>query len=234
MTVTPGQLDAHLKSLKGKANYWPGIRGMQCMVIFASVNQLLGGPAYSAPGAKDLWDNPALYAGYTQISRDAVPRFGDIAIHDETWGDGWGHITVVVENLDANSFRGFGQNPGVAATTTLGKNGLRGYLRPKALAEPAKPVPAPPKPTPPPAALVNRTVTQNVAWVRVAPNAGAALAPGLPDGLARGAVVSVKGYVSGQDPFDDGVTDDAWYVTRSGYYLWANAAGNSLAGLRKL
>lgn len=226
MTVTPAQLDAHLKTLKGKENLWPGIPGAQCMVIFASLNRLFRGPAYSAPGAKDLWNNPALGAGYTQLPANSVPRFGDIAIHGSSWGGGWGHITVVVSNIDAGRYNGFGQNPGPANTTVLSKSGLLGYLRPKALTAP--PVPGPP-PLP---ALANRTVTQNVAWVRTAPNAAAPLAPGYPQGLAQGANLSVAGYVSGQDPFNTG--DDAWYKTKSGYYVWANAAGNSLAGLVKL
>lgn len=146
MSITPAQLDAHLKSMKGKYNLWSGIPGAQCMVIFASVNKRIGGPAYSAPGAKDLWNNPALAAGYTQLSAGTTPRFGDIAIRDGSWGDGWGHVSVVVAPVNANSNREFGQNPGAAATTVLGKNGLLGYLRPKALTSAA---PAPkPKPNP--------------------------------------------------------------------------------------
>jgi hypothetical protein len=79
------------------------------------------------------------------------------------------------------------------------------------------------------------TVTVPVAMVRVAPAAYSAVAPGYPDGIARGAKVAAVGYVKGQDPFpNDRSTDDAWIKTKSGYYIWANNVGNSLAGLKKL
>ena len=79
-----------------------------------------------------------------------------------------------------------------------------------------------------------RTITQDVAWIRTEPRADAPLAPGYEEGIAGGAQLAVTGYVQGQDPYDDGVTDDAWYRTRSGFYVWANAAENDLTGLAKL
>lgn len=132
MPVTHEQLTAHLAAMDGKFNLWPNIGGPQCMVIFASVNKLLGGPAYSAPGAKDLWDNKALAAGYTQLPPTSVPRFGDIPVWGDTWGDGWGHVAIAI--LDAgDDVSAFGQNPTAASTTLLSKDGLLGYLRPKNL-----------------------------------------------------------------------------------------------------
>lgn len=92
---------------------------------------------------------------------------------------------------------------------------------------PSKPAPKPP--VAPQPALQNRVVTNPVAYVRTAPRANAPLAPGYPSGLSKGSVIAVKGYVSGQDPYGTG--DNAWYVTKSGYYVWANAAQNTLAGL---
>lgn len=228
MSVTTAQLDAHLKSLKGKANLWPDIPGAQCMVIFASVNRLLGGPAYSAPGAKDLWNNPSLSSAYQQLPPSTIPRFGDIGIYGSSWGGGWGHITVAVSNIDTSRYNAFGQNPGPAVTQPLSKAGLLGWLRPKALAAPTAPKPAAPKPS----ALVNRRVTNPVAWVRTAPRSNAPLAPGYPNGLTKGTNIAVKGFVVGQDPYGTG--DNAWYLTKSGFYVWANAAENTLAGLVRL
>lgn len=101
----------------------------------------------------------------------------------------------------------------------------------------SKPAPAPapaPKPAAKPApqpVLHNRTVTNAVAYVRTEPRSNAPMVAGYPNGIAQGAVLAVKGYVSGQDPYGTG--DDAWYVTKSGY-VWANAAQNTLAGLSKL
>ncbi|UJQ86849.1 tail length tape measure protein [Arthrobacter phage Reedo] len=77
-----------------------------------------------------------------------------------------------------------------------------------------------------------RKVTTQGANVRTAPYSDAPKAPGYPDGLALGATIAVVGYVKGQDV--TGKRDDAWFKTKSGYYVWANAAGNSLAGLKYL
>ncbi|NVM97839.1 LysM domain-containing protein [Arthrobacter sp. SDTb3-6] len=99
----------------------------------------------------------------------------------------------------------------------------------------AKPQPAPAKPAPAPApALVNRIVTNPVAWVRTAPRSGAPLAPGYPRGIPKGQPIAVKGFVVGENPYGTTPPDNAWYVTKSGYYVWANAAQNTIAGLRNL
>jgi hypothetical protein len=82
------------------------------------------------------------------------------------------------------------------------------------------------------AGVAVRTVTNPVAFARTAPRSDAPLAPGYPEGIAKGATLAVVGYVAGQDPYGKG--DNAWYKTPRGYYVWANAAGNSLAGLAKL
>lgn len=82
------------------------------------------------------------------------------------------------------------------------------------------------------AGVATRTVTNEVAFARVAPAAGAAPAPEYPEGIAQGSTLAVVGYVAGEDPYGTG--DDAWYKTPRGYYVWANAAGNDLAGLAKL
>lgn len=93
----------------------------------------------------------------------------------------------------------------------------------------------PADPGPAPAGLALRTVTASPGFVRTGPGTNYPLAPGYPAGIAKGAKLAVKGYVAGQDPYpNDGVLDNAWYVTASGYYLWANGAGNDLSGLPKL
>lgn len=98
-------------------------------------------------------------------------------------------------------------------------------------AKPAAPVS--PSPAPAPAGNANtRIISQSVAWVRTAPSTGASLAPGYPAGIAKGATLAVVGYVGGQDPFNSG--DNAWLKTKSGFYVWANAAGNDLSGLKYL
>lgn len=80
------------------------------------------------------------------------------------------------------------------------------------------------------------TVTAPVATVRTSPQvARDNVARAYPSGIARGAKIAVVGYVAGVDPFPgDGKLDNAWVKTVSGYYVWANVVGNSLAGLSKL
>jgi hypothetical protein len=79
-------------------------------------------------------------------------------------------------------------------------------------------------------------VTAPVARVRTSPAVRSNnIAPGYPDGIAQGATIAAVGYVAGEDPFpNDNSTDNAWIKTKSGYYIWANNVGNSLAGLKKL
>lgn len=80
------------------------------------------------------------------------------------------------------------------------------------------------------------TVTADPATVRTSPRVEARnTATAFPSGIAKGSKVAAIGYVTGQDPFpNDGVQDDAWVKTVSGYYIWANSLGNDLSGLRRL
>ena len=90
-------------------------------------------------------------------------------------------------------------------------------------------------PTPAPGGKLLK-VTAAVARVRTSPEVRPwNIAPGYADGIAQGATIAAVGYVSGEDPFPyDGVRDDAWIKTKSGYYMWANNVGNDLTGLAKL
>lgn len=79
-------------------------------------------------------------------------------------------------------------------------------------------------------------VTAPVVMVRTSPHVQPNnIAPAYPNGIAKGATIHAIGYVQGQDPYpNDGVQDDAWIKTKSGYYIWANGVGNSVAGLPKV
>lgn len=135
-----------------------------------------------------------------------------------------GHVFVI---LDADSkgmtvLQQDGYKQVAAHTARLSYDGLIGWLIPR-LADAGE------------LGTFTRIVTADPAMVRTGPGTTYPLASGYPSGLAKGAKLAVKGYVSGQDPYpNDGVQDDAWYVTKSGYYVWANAAGNSLSGLSKI
>jgi GH25 family lysozyme M1 (1,4-beta-N-acetylmuramidase) len=78
----------------------------------------------------------------------------------------------------------------------------------------------------------SRTVTNPVAYVRTAPRSNGTEVAAYKGGIAKGEPFGVIGYVKGEDPYNKG--DDAWYKTKSGYFVWANAAGNDLSGLQYL
>lgn len=100
--------------------------------------------------------------------------------------------------------------------------------RPPAVQPPVAPVvtvtPTGPVPQQP-IAPVNRYVTAPTATVRLAPNDKAGIFAVYPTGTP----IAVIGYVSGQDPYRTG--DNAWFKTRSGYYVWCNTVSNNISGL---
>lgn len=79
--------------------------------------------------------------------------------------------------------------------------------------------------------VVLRTVTTEGANVRINPWSWSGKVPGYEDGLALGAQLAVVGYVKGEEVTPG---NDAWYKTKSGYYVWANAAEDNIAGLAYL
>lgn len=79
---------------------------------------------------------------------------------------------------------------------------------------------------------ITRTVTADPGFIRTEPRTGNNLAPGYGEGIAQGATVVVLGHVAGEDPYGTG--SNAWFKTRSGFYIWAEAAGNDLTGVPDL
>lgn len=167
-------------------------------------------------------------AYFTKVRNDPanasqVPPRGSILSFD--YGDGGPGHTAITLAADQNGVEVI-QQDGNKQTAThrarLPYAGLIGWLVPKLANEGAL-------------GTFTRIVTADPAIIRTGPGTQYPKAPAYPNGLAKGAALAVKGYVAGQDPYpNDGVTDNAWYVTKSGYYVWANGAGNSLSGLPKL
>lgn len=221
-------IKAFTDAQRGKTIGWA-----ECVAAFWRFNlDVNKGETYSAVGAINLWMQAGLayiWTTYTRVTSGF--QYGDWVIWSGTTGaypnGGFGHVAMFLRE----SRPGFGifmsQNPGPFREMELSYNGTVGALRAKNVPSGLAPTPAPPA-----AGLINRTVTQSVAWVRTGPGTNFPLAPGYPKGLTKGAVLAVKGFVVGQDPFK--TNDNAWYVTKSGYYVWANAAQNTLKGLKKL
>lgn len=217
---------------------------LQCVDVVDHYGQTIFGRPWQecvggVNGAKDLlavmprtyWD--VVYNDPKNPNQ--LPQAGDVLIWGGNAGNPYGHTAVAVKvysgGADAVQQNSNGLANQAAHTSFLpwvgaGTGALTGWARPKA----AKVIGNAP------AGVQLRTVTANVAVVRTSPRVEAGnIAPAYPAGIAKGAQVAVLGYVSGQDPYpNDGVTDDAWFKTKSGYFIWANGLGNDLSGLPKL
>lgn len=213
---------------------------LQCVDVVDDYAQtIFGVPWPQCVGGVDFAKNlPYVVPGeYWTWHTQGLPQIADVLI----WGGGpanrMGHTAVGAGAPDANGMNVIQQNSNGLANLAAnlqrmnwyqnGTGQLTGWLRPRpekiiggeALADGVKIL----------------TVTGNPAMVRTSPQVANNLAPAYPQGIARGAKLAVVGYVAGQDPYpNDGVQDDAWVKTVSGYYVWANAAGNDLTGLKKV
>lgn len=199
----------------------------QCVAAFWRANlDTNKGEAYSAEGAADLW---ALdWDTYEKIGTRGG-MYGDWGIwsgtsgayinYDPVAGRGWGHVALFLRDNGDGTGQFMSLNPGPFQELTLSYSGLLGFLRGKGVAR---------------GLVVNRRVTWDKAQVRTQPRGNSPKHPDYPDGINQGENIAVVGYVKGEDPFPGGTLDDAWYVTKSGYYVWANMAENSLEGLVQL
>lgn len=189
-------------------------------------------------GAKDLLTS-ASREYFTVIHNNPsdpkqLPIPGDILVWGGNAYNQWGH-TAVAESVRPSGSTVIQQNSNGLANQAAhriwmpwngaGTGMLTGWLRPRADRMPADPVKS---------KLL--TVTAPVAIVRTSPHIRPDnISSKYPAGIAKGAKVSVIGYVAGQDPYpNDGKRDDAWVKTVTGLYVWANAVGNNLTGLVKL
>lgn len=212
--------------------------GLQCVDVVDHYAETIFGVPWpqcvgGVTGAKDLpYNAPAEYWTWHTLG---LPQPGDVLV----WGGGiYGHTAVQESAPDQNGATVIQQNSNGLANQAAhrawmgwhngGTGQLAGWLRPR----PEKVLGT--APGVPAAKML--TVTANPVIVRTSPRVEAGnVAPQYPNGIAKGAKIAAVGYVQGQDPYpNDGVQDDAWIKTVSGFYVWANGVGNNLAGLRKL
>lgn len=177
-------------------------------------DQSAGAPAPKIAGDFSGWE------WRTYVGDDHSNHIHVSITDDYLWGDSCGLAQSVYDGMGSW---------GIAEWYASYKGGN------KPAPAPVKPAPAPVKPAPKPAAPkytpnapVNRIVTNPVAYARIGPYMNAPVAVT----VNYGAPLAVIGYVAGQDPYGTG--DNAWYKTKSGYYVWANAASNNISGLNFL
>lgn len=229
--TTPVQ-EKFLAEAPGRSYDPDGAYGLQCKDLADAYAMFIFGKSWAEtlrPGnGKDVFANanPDYFTKVANNPNDAgqLPPRGAIGSIAGSAAVPEGHVFVVL-SADRNGMQvlqqdGYRQVP--AHVARLPYDGLIGWLVPRLANEGQL-------------GTFTRIVTAESAMVRTGPGTQFAPAAGYPNGLAKGAVLAVKGYVAGQDPYpNDGVQDNAWYVTKSGFFVWANAAGNSLAALPKL
>lgn len=229
--TTPVQ-EKFLTSAPGQWHNPDGAHGYQCKDTVDAYAMFIFGKPWAEtvrPGnGKDVFDNanPAYFTKVRNNPNDAnllPPRGAIFSIAgNASVPEGHTGIVLAADKNGMTVLQQDGYRQVAAHTARLSYAGLVGWLVPKLANAGAL-------------GTFTRIVTADPAIVRTGPGTQFAKAAAFPNGIARGATLAVKGYVSGQDPYpNDGRTDDAWYVTKSGFYVWANGAGNSLAGLPRL
>ena len=224
----------------------PGLRmdpdkayGLQCVDVADHYAEYIFGVPWAqcvggVNGAKDL---PFRAPGeYWTWHTQGLPQAGDVLIWGGSPTNQFGHVAVVEGGVDANGCTVIQQNSNGLANQAAhrqrmgwyqgGTGQCTGWLRPRP--EKVRGGTS--------GGLKLLTVTANPVIVRTSPRVEAGnVAKAYPNGIAKGAKVAAVGYVKGQDPYpNDGVQDDAWIKTKSGYFIWANGVGNDLSGLVKL
>lgn len=128
--ATASAVDRYVNSVNGTAVDIDGAFGAQCVDLVAHYAINVVGAGNIRGNGKDWYDAGGASGAFTQISAGQSAQKGDIACWGSSWGGGYGHVAIVLEDL-GGSIRTLTQNPGPANITNLGKDGLMGYLRPK-------------------------------------------------------------------------------------------------------
>lgn len=119
---------------------YDGWYGAQCVDLFNFYNRGFVGGNFigGVTGAKDIWGNAAMNKNYVALSGRNRAQMGDVVVFGSSWGGGYGHVGIVVEDrggslrvLNANATAQGSRGPTVIST--LSKNGMLGYYRPKRL-----------------------------------------------------------------------------------------------------
>lgn len=230
--MTTPVIEKFIAEAPGRSYDPDGRYGLQCKDLVDAYAMFIFGKPWAEtvrPGNGNAVFSNANDAYFTKVANNPssatqLPPRGAILSYAGSAAVPEGHTAVVLSadqnGVDVLQQDGYRQVP--AHRARLSYAGLIGWLIPK-VADNGQ------------LGTFTRIVTASPAIVRTGPGTQFPKAPGYPNGIAKGAVLAVKGYVSGQDPYpNDGSVDDAWYVTKSGFYVWANGAGNSLAALPRL
>lgn len=131
-----------MKKHEGKPMDEDGAYGAQCTDLVNNYAREVHGEKYSRGNGKDKALNFARDYGWKFIGPDEKAQAGDVISWGTSWGRGYGHTAVVLE--DKGSYiRGFDQNPNAPRIRDIRKIDVVGYARPKRYLTAPAPTPAP-------------------------------------------------------------------------------------------
>lgn len=113
-----------------------GAYGAQCVdSVQKYASEYYGTPHIQGNG-KDWWKHPGLASKFVAVPASQGGRHGDIAVWSGGTGayinGGYGHVAGPVLEDRGGSLWTYSQNPGANRKMNLSKNGLLGYMRPRA------------------------------------------------------------------------------------------------------
>lgn len=117
------------QSVIGRYIDMDGMYGAQCVDLADHYSLYCVGRSLSMGNGKDIFGG--INSGYTQVAASSPAMRGDIACYDGSWGGGYGHVCVVLEDRGSTILT-VTQNYGPPHEQVFNKGGLMGYLRPKA------------------------------------------------------------------------------------------------------
>lgn len=123
-----------------KYHDFDGWYGAQCVDLFNFYNKgfVGGGFTSGVTGAKDIWGNPNMNRNYAALGANQRAQMGDVVVYGPSWGGGYGHVGIVVQDLGGqlrvlNANATSAGSRGLTVISTLSKNGMLGYYRPRKL-----------------------------------------------------------------------------------------------------
>jgi surface antigen len=124
-----GALGTWTSNVEGRAIDMDGAYGAQCVDLANHYHIYCIGGSSQVIANGNQWFNNAPASLYNKVG-PGTAMAGDIACWNAFYGGGYGHVAIVLEDL-GGSLKVMTQNPGWANVTTLSKQGIQGYLRPK-------------------------------------------------------------------------------------------------------
>lgn len=132
VTSKSSTVSAWARRVNGGSYDFDGGYGAQCVDLPKKYNaEVIRGNAFRGNG-KDVARNAVRAGSYTWVGPGGTGRVGDIASWDGSWGGGYGHVGIVLEDRGPQLYM-VHQNYGRTKIGNVSKRGLLGYARPRRL-----------------------------------------------------------------------------------------------------